>query len=91
MSEMMKRLGATILLAETEWSPKSGVPKESAMARAALLALLDPTHAMIEAGGEQPYVKSGDDEEPLSCGHVRDVIAVENIWRAMIEAEIPEE
>jgi N-acetylglutamate synthase-like GNAT family acetyltransferase len=41
MSEMLKRVGAAILEAESKWTPKAGEPKERVMARAALEAMRD--------------------------------------------------
>jgi hypothetical protein len=52
MTEMLNRVGGAILLAETQWGPKSGVSKERAMALAALEALREPTEAMCNAGTE---------------------------------------
>ena len=73
MSEdIVARVGGAILLAETEWTPKSPVSKERAMAIAAIEAMREPTRAMLEAGA----VGSGEDSENTALG----------AWEAMIDA-----
>lgn len=55
MSEMVQRVGAAILLAEAQWTPKSKASKERAMAIAAIEAMREPTGAMEDAGEKALY------------------------------------
>lgn len=58
----------------------------SAAARAAIEAMREPTEAMAIAGGGEPYLATS--EQPLVFAEIREVIAVENIWQAMIDAAL---
>lgn len=56
MSAMLQRVGAAILEAESQWTPKGPVSKERAMALAALEALREPSQTMLDAGPPEPYM-----------------------------------
>lgn len=47
--EMLKQVGAAILEAESTWTPKSPIPKERAMALAALNAMREPPEGIMRA------------------------------------------
>lgn len=76
MSEMLTRVGAAILEAESRWTPKSAESKERVMARAALEAMREPTNDMHRAGVEAMSEDLRDGEVPV----------VPYIWRAMVDA-----
>lgn len=63
---MMQRVGAAILLAETQWTPKSTVSKEAAMATAAIEALRPQLEALrdhiVGVTGAMP----GSDSEEMA-------------------------
>lgn len=58
------------------------------IARAAIEAMREPTEAMLRAGGDEPYLATSG--SPLVFAEVRDVVAPENIWQAMIDAALEE-
>lgn len=63
VNEMKQRVGAAILLAETQWTPKSSVSKEQAMAEAALSAMREPTDDMLGVQVLSHFDARGDDIE----------------------------
>lgn len=65
MSEMLTRVGGAILLAESQWTPKSGVSKERAMALAAIEAMREPTETMRDAGTSAH--SSADTADAVHC------------------------
>lgn len=75
--DMVAKIGGAILLAETEWSPKSGISKERAMALAAIEAMREPTDAMIVAYNGLP-----EWSEPP------ELPSAEGVWQAMISAAL---
>ncbi len=80
-TEMTKRVGGAILLAEMEWTPKSPLSKEETMARAAIEAMREPTEAM-KAVGEDASASA-----IMRPGQVSPPIAA---WDSMIDAALSE-
>ena len=73
-SDMVAQVGGAILLAETEWTPKSGISKERAMALAAIEAMREPPEAVAREAFNHI---AGDDWLDFLRGH-----------RAMIDAAL---
>lgn len=75
MSEMLKRVGGAILLAETEWNAKSGVSKERVMALAAIEAMREPTTWMLNEAVQISQDQGGN-------------VAGYEYWQRMIDAAL---
>jgi hypothetical protein len=76
---MVQKVGAAILLAELEWSPKSGVSKEVALGMAAIEAMREPTEAM--RGAVETMLE--ENRMYMDCSDI-------DVWRAMIDAAMEE-
>jgi hypothetical protein len=78
---MLQRVGAAILLAQSQWNPKTAKePLERVIARAAFEAMREPTEAMLDSGGDTGSPSYG--EQPGHPGMPSEV------WDAMIRAAL---
>lgn len=78
--DLLKRVGGAILLAEVEWTPKSSVSKERALALAAIAAMREPTREMTEDGFHQLMA--------FDEGYDSGMFTVKDIWQNMIDVAL---
>ena len=83
MSEMLMRVGAAILEAESRWTPKAGESKERVMALAAFEAMRAPSEAMLVAGQTEIYIERNENPHGPHTYASRD--ETEDAWQAMID------